>query len=372
MATKSLETREFNPARDVPAMSDTFLRQHGLNGRGSLPFYRDLARLLGPGSTRLCFAAWTGLADALVRLRGDDRGLRQKNRLDDKLAQLRKQGLICGRGYDLEFLPPDEWRPRVVVDREPELRCVASLEHQASLFGTPEDATFRVFVGDEFPPARAAKTESGSGFQESGFSAKPDPDSVLPVEPYTSYPRSRAVDDDVVVVDEVDDDESKLIFKDEDFQKAALPVTQDEFRAAADYVGRIETRWRRLGLPIAEGSQAVTDRSMFRRSHVLVQRGILPERYLSEAFEVPLAYLGSGRVPKKPASLVTGSLFAIKGFGGVLGKVREQPEMAMRRTEKPTVEQMRAQASQDPIDMKTLAAEAGIVFRPRVEPKPGG
>lgn len=145
MAPANQVERSFDPARDVAGMSDAFLRDHGLNGRGSLPFYRDLARLVPAGQTMLTFASWTALADALIGLNGDGRGLRQKNRIDDKLRQLRKQGLLGGTDYELEFLPPDQWQPRVAADREPELRCVAAVERQASLFGTPDHATFRVF-----------------------------------------------------------------------------------------------------------------------------------------------------------------------------------------------------------------------------------
>lgn len=274
--------RSFDPARDVAGMSDAFLRDHGLNGRGSMPFYRDLARLAAPGQTVLRFGSWTALADALIRLRGgDDRGLRQKNRIDDKLAQLRKQGLLGGADYELEFLPPDRWQPRMVSQREPELRCVAAVERQTSLFGQPTDATFRLFGGDE--------TGSGSGFQETGFPGKPDPDSVLPAAQDTSYPCARAVES--IVEDESTGSRSN-------FEQ----VSEEELNEAQHAWRQTVARWRAKGVTHRiDGRHGERNVAAFLKAHVLLQRGQLTEAVFAAAAEAPML---AERIKTGPFALV--------------------------------------------------------------------
>lgn len=307
MAPQNQPERSFDPSRDVAGMSDGFLRDHGLNGRGSIPFFRDLARLVPAGQCELRFASWTALSDVLIRLRaGDHRGLRQKNRIDEKLNQLRKQGLLGGADYELEFLPPDRWRPRTVSQREPELRFVEAMERQASLFGRPEDATFGVFRGDE--------TGSGSGFQETGFPGKPDPDPVSSTSEHTSYPCARAVES--IVEDESTGSRSNF----EEISEEELAEAQHAWRQTI-------ARWRaRKVSHRIDGEHGRRNVAAWLKAHVLVQRGQLSESVFAAASEAPLL---AERIRKGPFALVWAEWKRDATFGRKIARLRLPADWAV-------------------------------------------
>lgn len=300
MAAKTQIRNSFDPVRDVAGMTDAFLRTHGINGRGSIPFYRDLARLLAHGQTVLQFASWRHLADALMRLRGDDRGLRHKQRIDDKLTQLVKQGLIQLTGYDLEFLPPDRWRSREVGQPDAELRCVVSTERQGSLFeSTPESTSLRVFDGADQGP----KTESAFGFQESAFPGKPKALSVLGDDKHTLYPRAPVVESsrlDESTVAETRNDQAEEV--ESRSRSKCAEVSQEELVEAQHTWRSTVAKWRARGITHKiDGDKGASNVKAFLKAAILLQRGQLSEAVYAAAIEAPVL---TARIETGPFALV--------------------------------------------------------------------
>jgi hypothetical protein len=301
MAPQNQSQHSFDPSRDVPQFGDAYLRQYGLNSGGSRPFYKDLARLAAPGALTLRFQSWTELSDALIRLRGDDRGLRHKKRIDEKLAQLCKQGLIdCVErdGYEVTFRPPDQWQPRETPEREREFKCLSSEERQGSLFEESATRSYRLFGGVD----DSAETESAFGFQESASCEKPKALSVLNSAGSTSYTRVRAVDDEVEDEDDVDSGEG-LDFENPDATPPggstaaeSVDVTEEQLDLAIDalqtIVGKLNRH--RVGLPRPPEHEREQNRphesnfSMVLRAHVAVQLGRLTQDWFWGGVEAVL------------------------------------------------------------------------------------
>ena len=107
-------------------------------------------------------------------------------------------------------------------------------------------------------------------------------------------------------------------------QRAAMEVTDEEAMLARETLNEVERKWKRARLGMAERqSQREMDQSMIRRTHVLLQRGIIPEWLFAEAVDRPIDHRRQGKPVHKPASQFTKILYQVPWFGKALGAVKE-------------------------------------------------
>ena len=153
----------------------------------------------------------------------------------------------------------------------------------------------------------------------------------------TLYTRASRVEDEVDVDDEstVDGIESDsldpsvarrqtLVCPDNSLERAAEEVTDVEAVNARESLEQIKRKWKRVGLEMTEQrSQRETDESIIRRSHVLMERGVIPEWLFAEAVNRPIGHRQQGKPVSKPAAQFTKIVFEVPWFGKVLGAVKE-------------------------------------------------
>ena len=355
-------TPERRPERGPAARIDAYLaddgamlRRRGLRGK-SIELYAFLCRLCGPGEDRVIYAYQYELAEDLQRLAGTSAGYKPAD-LTKKLQTLQLRGfvrIVAGDGYCVEIVPADAVP---VATSRSRLAVVAPAGDRQGLLFDEEHPVLALFSPDSEPNSepdsdnkkRNSVSVSVSGEKRNSVSVSPADRSI--------YPRAPAVD--VEDEDEVESTDEGCAFKSEDLQTASDPVTPAEAATAAAALGQVEARWKRAGLrPPKDPDQLAEDRSILRRAHVLLQRGLLPETVFAEAVDRPVEQRERGRRVAKPYAQATKRLFQHRGFGRLLGAVRE-PIAARPDSEGP-----KTRGSPPPPmtseDFLAAAAQAGI------------
>ncbi len=140
---------------------------------------------------------------------------------------------------------------------------------------------------------------------------------------------------------------------------ASRPITPVEAEAAAEACHEMETRWRRVGLcPARDADQRARDRSLIRRAHVLVQRGLLPECVLADAMDGPVEMRLRQEPVHKPMAVVNSRLYGHADFGR-LSKLVLEPLPVERSPPVAPVSFDAAREAWEPLSV------AGLPKRPR-------
>lgn len=332
MAASIQEIAQFDPSADIDeylADEAASLRRRGLT-RPTIDLYVLLCRLCLPGSARLLYGYQSDLAADLRRLAPNVRGLTE-SQLCRKLATLADLGFIAktGGGPWGDELVIVIQSPETVAERQkprrtrrPQVAATPDTDRQGRLFDD-EPAAIRIYSPQDEPAQPSLKSQSI-------VISAPESQSIVileqpkPIE-HTSYTRTHAcapaVETRRVETCRVDVDTSAT-FLDERAEEQV--VTPEEHAAAQLALRDMERTWGRVGLrPAKEPDQRAEDRALYRRAHVLVQRGRIPEHVLAEAAARPVDLRRQGRSVRKPAAVMTKRLFAHPGFRELVGQIRE-------------------------------------------------
>lgn len=359
----------FNPPRDIDRYLEddaAYLRRRGLRGK-SIELYAFLCRLCGPGEDRLIYVYQYELAEDLQRLAGKPAGYKPAD-LTKKLQTLQLRGfvrIIAGDGYCVEIVPADAVP---VATSRSRLAVVSPADGRQGLLFEDEQPVLGIFS----PDSDNNKKRNSVSVSISVSCEKRNSVSVSPSD-RSIYPRAPAVEDEVEDEDESTGTNSEQA--DKSLEQAAAPVTRQEAAEASRALREIEARWAAVGLsPTRDRRQCAEDRSIIRRAHVLLQRGLIPESIVAEAIATPIDRRRQGRHVAKPAAQLTKRLFAYPGFARLLGAVREPlPDRAAEpppaRTSQPlTSEQLVAAAAAAGIRLPARDVTGERQPQPRVPP----
>lgn len=361
----------FDPPRDIDRYLEddaAYLRRRGLT-RPSIELYVLLCRLCEPGQSRLVYAYQSDLVAVLRRMAPNARGMTESG-LSRKLGTLSAFGFLAKAGgglsdHDLviELRSPETVAQTPARPRRPRVATPES-DRQPYLFAV-EPEGIRLFVPSDEPSSEPADQELQ--LQPIAVSGAELQSVAVAVSNSTLYPRAPAVEDEVEDEDESTDEGCAR--QQEELAPASRPVTQAEAATAAAALRQVEARWKRAGLrPPKDPDQLAEDRSILRRAHVLLQRGLIPEAAWAEAIGRPVEQRARGRRVARPYAMLTKRLFQVRGFGRLLGSVREP--IAAR----PADEHARTRASPPPMtsaEFLDAAAAAGIRL-PLPEASPNG
>ncbi len=354
--------KQFDPSRDVDRYGQEVFTCRGLR-TAAIDLYRFLCQLSEPGRTRLEYRFQYELANDLQRVAGTSKGFKPSD-LTKKLQTLAKRGFVIvpdgsdGGCYWVEILPPESVQ---LIRRKPRPPTVTT---------PPSDQQQQLFE-----PA-----EGTIGILQSGEDVKRNSVSVS----RTIYPRTHAVEDEVESTaeslegEELDPSVARrrsLVRPPDAHERASDDVTDQEAARARGVLLEIEGKWGRVGLQMPERrTQREADRAMIRRTHVLLQRKIIPDWLLDGAVNRPIDNRRQGKPVNKPMSQFTKFLFEVPWFGRVLGRVKEPlpPEKTQQIT-LPSREPARVCTPMSQDDLAKSKAEAMRIL-PRTQfgtPKAG-